>query len=142
MSDSSLSASELRSRVEAAGVDTQTGTTAGYVRYDTDFSLGSIQIAFGEDTATYDESTFPGVIYPSADPSATIVVSGDGTVAVVDASDPDHAREALTDATATLSELLLVDDDTASETVVPAAEIPFTLDPPEVETLGHDDGEE
>lgn len=139
MSDTPLSASDLRSRVEAAGVDTHDGTTAGYVRYDTDFSLGSIEIAYGEDEAVYDESVFPGVIYPSAELSATIAVSGDGTVAVVDASDADHAREALADATATLSELLLVDDDTASETVVPADEIPFALDPPEVETLGYDD---
>ena len=139
MSDSTLSVDELRSRIGAVGVAPGEGSTAGYISYDTEFALGSIEIAFGDDRAIYDESAFPGVVYPSESLAATIVVSGDGTIAVVDATDPDHAREALADAMETLVELGLVADDTPSETVLPAEDVPFTLDPPEVETLGYDD---
>jgi len=138
LSDSTLTVDELRSRIEAVGVTPHQGSTAGYVRFGPEFALGSVEIAFGDDHAVYDESTFPGVVYPVESPAATIVVSGDGTVAVVDATDADHAQEALTEAAETLAELGLVGDDDASETLVPAESIPFALDPPEVETLGYD----
>lgn len=142
MSNSTLSVDELRSRVDDLGVVLGEGSTAGYVRFGTDFALGSVEIAFGDEQAVYDESAFPGVVYPAESPAVTVVVSGDGTVAVVDATDTEHAQEALSGAMETLAELGLVGDDTSSETVVPAEEIPFTLDPPEVETLGYDaDGE-
>ena len=105
MSDSALTVDELRSRIEAVGVTPHQGSTAGYVRFGPEFALGSVEIAFGDDHAVYDESTFPGVVYPVESPAATIVVSGDGTVAVVDATDADHAQEALTEAAETLAEL-------------------------------------
>jgi hypothetical protein len=140
MADSVLAVDELCSRIEAVGVTPHEGATAGYVRFGTDFALGSVEIAFGDEQAVYDESAFPGVVSPSESLAATVVVSGDGTVAVVDATDPDHARQVLAEATETLAELGLVADDASPETVVPADEIPFALDPPEVETLGYDDG--
>ncbi|MGQ4555879.1 hypothetical protein [Halobellus sp. GM3] len=136
MSGDRLSVADLRDRVEALGVDLRSGTTAGYHRYETDFALGSVAIAFGEDRAVYDESAFPGVVYPAADLGATIVVSGDGTVAVLDASDGSHAADAIAGAVETLEDLYLLDGSEPIETSIPASEIPFSLDPPDVETIG------
>ncbi|RLM59452.1 hypothetical protein DVK02_01525 [Halobellus sp. Atlit-31R] len=136
MSEHTLSTADLRSRIETLDVDLSGGTTAGYQRFQSHFALGSVQIAYGESGAIYDESVFPGVVYPHEELDATVVVSGDGTVAVVDARDAAHADAVLTDAVETLDELGLIVGDGPETTVVPAETVPFALDPPEVETIG------
>jgi TATA-box binding protein (TBP) (component of TFIID and TFIIIB) len=135
MTNETLTVDELRSSVTDTEVELTDGTVAGYSRFEQDFALGSIEIAYGEDEAIYDESVFPGVIYPANELSSTVVVSGDGTVAILDARDDVHARDALSSAIEMLEELYLIDDEPI-ETVIPADKIPFTLDPPEVATLG------
>ena len=129
-----LTAEKLRSRVEPLGVDLGSGTTAGYASFDVAFALGAIEIAFGEDRAVYDESAFPGVVHPAE--AATIAVSGDGTIAALDADDEGAAAAAVDDAIEQLRSLLLIDDDARASREIPAETIPFTLDPPEVETIG------
>lgn len=54
---------------------------------------------------------------------------GDSTAAVVDATDADHAWDALSGAAETLVRLELVNDETPSETIVPAEAVPFALTP-------------
>ncbi|WP_336022089.1 hypothetical protein [Halobellus salinisoli] len=136
MSTERVSVEELRSRVEQLDIDLQEGTTAGYHHYQTDFALGSIEIAYGEDRAVYDESTFPGVVYASSDPEATVLTSGNGTIGVLDAEDEDAATAAIEDAVETLKELYLLDEEQPIELEIPATEMPFASDPPEVKTLG------
>lgn len=132
----SLTTEELRSLVEPLDVELGDGGTAGYARITPDLPLGAVETAYGEERAIYDEAAFPGVVFPAEDQPVTIAVSGDGTLAVLDAADTDEASAAIEDAVDQLRYLSLLSDDDTVETVVPAEEIPFSLVPPGVETLG------
>lgn len=139
MLDETVSIEELRTRVSDLPVALHNGEKTAFARFEQAFSLGSVTIALGEDDCVYDETVFPGVVYQPDSPSATVVVSGDGTIVTIDATDKADAKTAVSRVIETVDELGLIVDDHIPEITTGRREVPFAASPPEVETLGYDD---
>ncbi|WP_157964850.1 hypothetical protein [Halorubrum sp. 48-1-W] len=139
MSTNTIPPEEIRAQVADLPVDLYEGDATAYARFDQAFSLESVAIALGESDCLYDEATFPGVVYQPDDLPTTVVVSGDGTVLSIDATEETHARSAVSNVIDTLDDLGLIVDAHTPEISTNVRTVPFSLTPPSVETLGYDD---
>ena len=78
MSELTVSAADLRDRLDELGVDANEGaSTSAYTDLDTSVNLNAVAIGLGLEDVVYDPDRFPGIVYePDAYEETVVVVFG------------------------------------------------------------------